>query len=115
VVIQGTNHGATTDVDGRFTVRRAPAGDHILEIRYLGYVTQEVPISVSADERTEQNIELAGDVIVGDEGFVVGYQRGQARALTRQRESPNIRSVISSEQMDRFADVTVEGALAGLA
>lgn len=111
VLIQGTSIGVATDVDGRYVLRQVPAGDQIMEIRFIGFETQQIPIRISADETIEQTIMLTPDLIEGDEIFVVAYQRGQARALTRQRESVNIRNVMSSEQMDRFSDVSVAGAL----
>lgn len=115
ITVQGTTIGTSTDVDGRYTLRRVPSGDQTVIYRYMGYVTQEITLVIEANERTEQNVELVGDMIEGDEIFVTARQRGQSRALTRQRESVNIRSVISSAQMDRFADQTVTGALQRIA
>lgn len=115
VLIRGTSLGSATDVDGRFVLRRIPEGDHILVVRFMGYLTQELPITVVDNERVEVNVEMVGDFIEGDEVYVVARQRGQARSLTLQRQSVNIRSVVSSEQMDRFADVSVEGSLQRIA
>ncbi len=111
VAVQGTHIGVSTDVDGRYTLRRVPAGSQTLEIRYMGYEIQEITVTVISGERIVQNIELQPDLIEGDEVIVQARQRGQSRALTRQRESVNIRSVVSSEQIDRFGDETVTGAL----
>ncbi len=111
IVIEGTTIGVATDVDGRFILRRVPAGDHIVKISYLGFETQTFEVSVQEEDRTELNIELQDLAIMGDDILVVARQRGQARALTRQRESVNIRNIISSEQIDAFADETVDGAL----
>lgn len=115
IFVQNTNIGVATDIDGRYTLRRVPVGNQVLEIRYLGFQTQEIPVTVTRDERLNQNITLQSDLIEGDEILVLARQRGQARALTRQRESVNIRAVVSSEQIDRFADQTVDGALQRIA
>lgn len=115
VVVKGTTIGNATDIDGRFVLRRVPAGEQVLVVRFLGFVTKEIPIMVASDERVEVQIALVDDFIEGDEIYVTARQRGQARALTMQRESVNIRSVVSSEQMDRFADVSVEGSLQRIA
>ena len=115
VSIQGTTIGVATDADGRFTLRRVPAGEHQVVYGFLGYATKQVPVTLEADQRLEQRIFLEPDMIEGDEIFVVARQRGQARALTRQRQSVNIRTVVSSEQIDRFTDVTVSGALQRIA
>ena len=111
VIIQDSRIGVATDVHGRYTLRQVPAGDQIMEIRYMGFVTQQISIHLSEGEALEQTVMLVPDLIEGDEIFVTAFQRGQARALTRQRESVNIRSVVSAEQIDRFADQTIEGAL----
>jgi len=111
VVIQGTNIGVSTDVDGRYTLRRVPVGEHVLSISYMGYQEQVIDITVEDGERLELNFALQVAYIEGTEVMVVGIQRGQSRALTRQRQSINIREVVSSDQIDRFSDQTVEGAL----
>ena len=111
VVIDGTTIGVATDVDGRYTLRNVPAGSQTVVVRYLGYRFTEEQVELDEEERLVLNIDLVSDMIEGDEIFVVARQRGQARSLTRQRQSVNIRSVISSEQMDRFADQTIDGAL----
>ncbi len=45
VVIEGTTIGVTTNLDGSFTLI-APAGDHTLDITYVGYEPQKVDITV---------------------------------------------------------------------
>ena len=115
IIIKGTSIGVATDSDGRYIMRRVPAGEVILEIRYLGYITKEIPVYLSDGENLVLNVELEGDFIMGDVVFVTATQRGQSRALTVQREALNIRAVVSSEQIERFADVTVESALQRIA
>jgi TonB-dependent receptor len=111
VVIDGTRIGVSTDIDGRFVLRRVPAGEHIVMISYMGYETKRIPVAVTEDGRTELNVKLQDIPLRGEDIIIVATQRGQARALTRQRQSINIRNIISSEQIDNFADENVEGAL----
>ncbi len=111
LMLEGTSIGAAADVDGRFTLRNVPAGDHVLIVRFIGYRSTEVPITVEAGERTTQNVRLEGEFIEGDELLIEAHQRGQSRALTRQRQSINIRSIMSSEQIERMTTTTVDGAL----
>jgi TonB-dependent receptor len=115
VLIKGTSIGVATDVDGRYILRRVPAGELVLEVRYIGYISQEITVTVNDGDRLELNVALEGDFIMGDAIFVTALQRGQSRALTMQREALNIRAVVSSEQIERFADVTVESALQRIA
>lgn len=47
VTIQGTTVGTITEVDGTFELKTTEAFPLILEISYLGYETQEVPVSAA--------------------------------------------------------------------
>lgn len=111
LVIKGTTQGTTTDFDGRFLLRRVPVGEQVLVIRYLGYETREVPVTIVADVRALLDVKLEEVLLRGEDIIVTAHQRGQARSLTRQRESVNIRNVIASEQIDAFAVEDVSSAL----
>lgn len=115
VIIQGTEKGTSTDIDGRYIIRNAPVGDLTLLFRYIGYESQEVGITVTEGETVTQDMELTTTTLEGEEIQVTGRQRGQSRALSEQRESVNIKAVISAEQIEGFADNTVTGALSRIA
>ena len=115
VLIKGTTQGASADIDGRYTLRRVAVGEQVIVFSYMGYATQEIEVTLEADERLELNVQLVDDMIMGEDVIITARQRGQSRSLTRQRQSVNIRSVISAEQIDGFADNTVSGALSRVA
>lgn len=68
VVVKGTTTGTVTDVDGKFTLANVPA-DAVLQISYIGYVTQEVGVG----GQTVFHITLKEDSQSLDEVVVVGY------------------------------------------
>lgn len=111
VVVEGTTIGAAADIDGRYIIRNAPAGDVTLLFRYIGYNQVTVEATVVAGQRVEVNVEMGVETMVGEEIVVTAIQRGQSRALTRQRNSENIRTIISEEQIEAFGDNTISGAL----
>lgn len=115
VIVQGTDKGASTDVDGRYVIRNVPVGDHTILFRYLGFESKEVDITMEEGKTIELNMELASTTIEGAEVVITGRQRGQSRALSEQRKSVNIKNVISAEQIETFADNTVTGALSRIA
>ncbi|WP_350202981.1 TonB-dependent receptor [Gracilimonas sp.] len=115
VIVQGTDKGASTDIDGRYVVRNVPVGNYTLIFRYLGFGTKELEITVEEGETLELNMELSSTTIEGEEIQVTARQRGQSRALSEQRKSVNIKNVISAEQIETFADNTVSGALSRIA
>lgn len=67
VLVKGTTNGTITDIDGNFTLE-VSASD-VLEISYIGYVTQELPVG----NKSQFNITLAEDTQALDEVVVVGY------------------------------------------
>ncbi|TNE52289.1 MAG: TonB-dependent receptor [Bacteroidetes bacterium] len=67
VQAKGTAIGITTDVNGRFALR-VPDGTEALVVSYVGYKTQEVPLSGASN----LNIELEEDREMLNEVVVVG-------------------------------------------
>jgi len=53
IKLKGTTIGATTDIDGRFTIN-VPDNNSVLVFTYIGYVTQEQTVG----ERTTLNVKL---------------------------------------------------------
>lgn len=73
---KGTDNGTITDLDGKFTLSVAP--DAVLQITYIGYVTQEVKALVG---QTLQ-VTLKEDAKALDEVVVVGYGTMKKSDLT---------------------------------
>ena len=72
VVIQGTNTGTITDMDGNF-VLSVPRGS-VLEFSCVGYKTQALP----AAQRMTVNMETDADAL--DESVVIAYGQQIGRA-----------------------------------
>ncbi|HAT64231.1 MAG TPA: SusC/RagA family TonB-linked outer membrane protein, partial [Flavobacteriaceae bacterium] len=76
VVVQGTTNGTATDFDGNFQIE-VKSGD-VLEVTYLGYVTQTVAIT---NQRT-LSIALVEDANTLNEVVVVGYGTRKKTQIT---------------------------------
>ena len=74
VVEKGTTNGIITDMDGAFSLTVAP--DAVLEISYIGYVTQ----SVSVKGKSTLNITLREDSQALEEVVVTGFGLSQKKA-----------------------------------
>lgn len=76
VIEKGTTNGTITDIDGNFSLT-LPAGG-VLQISYVGYLTQEVP--VTKNERLaillKEDVQALGDVVV------TGYSSQKKADLT---------------------------------
>lgn len=58
VFLKGTTMGASTDVNGFFSITRVPAGNYTLMSTYLGYDTASVQLSVKAGAIVNQKLFL---------------------------------------------------------
>jgi TonB-linked SusC/RagA family outer membrane protein len=77
VLIKGTSQGAVTDVNGDFNLQTVSA-DAILQISFIGYVTQEVAVA----NQTNFKVKLLPDVKALDEVVVIGYGTSTVKELT---------------------------------
>lgn len=68
VLVVGTMNGTVTDADGRFELS-IEKNDAVLEIRYIGYITERIPVK----GKTSINILLKEDFQQLDDVVVVGY------------------------------------------
>lgn len=68
VVEKGTTNGTTADFDGNFSIEVSDSST-ILEVSYLGYSTQELPLS----GQSNVNVQLAEDATQLEDVVVVGY------------------------------------------
>lgn len=74
IIINGTNIGVTSDLDGNFTLD-APYSEATLMVSYLGYAPQEIPIS----NRTHIDVVLIEDAKALENVVVVGYTTQKKR------------------------------------
>src|SRR5690606_17488773 len=68
ILVQGTNIGTTTDLDGQFILNDLDE-QAVLVISYIGYRSQEIPL----EGRTTLTIIMNEDIQTLDEVVVVGY------------------------------------------
>ena len=106
VSVKGTTTGTITGIDGDFSLEVPTSG--ILQISYIGYTTQEVPIG----SQTTFNITLDEDTQALEEVVVVGYGV--------QRKS-DVTGSVTSVSKDRLGKIpvtnvlqAVQGAAAGV-
>ena len=77
VIVVGTTNGATTDIDGNFSIQDVAEGAS-LKVTYIGYKEQIIPVAGKATF----NIALAEDRDELDEVVVIGYGTVKKRDLT---------------------------------
>jgi len=109
VTVPGTTHEAYTNSTGNYWLNNVPAGQTVVEAKFLGMDTQIATVTVTPGGTTQQDFDLVLTSAVG-EGRIVTLDAlsveaksmtGQAVALSEQRNAPNIKNVIS---LDEFVD-----------
>ena len=82
VVVLGTQLGASTDAEGRFTLGKLPAGTHTLQFRLVGYdLFTRTDVVISPGKSTNVHAELHAHAVVTEEMMVTGGYFGAADAV----------------------------------
>ncbi|HPJ51172.1 MAG TPA: TonB-dependent receptor [Proteiniphilum sp.] len=99
IQVKGTTQGTVTDIDGVFTLS-APSNSTLV-VSYVGYETQELPVSAN------MRVELVPDSELLDEVLVVAFGTAKKSAFTGSAK------VVDSEQLSKSQVTSVTNALAG--
>lgn len=106
ILLQGTDRGTTTNLDGTYTIMAPPDG--VLVFSFVGFVSREVNI----EDRTEIDVQLTERVAELDELIVTGYsvqRRGDITGSISTANVDNIASQTSSSALQRL-----DGAVSGV-
>lgn len=88
VLIQGTQLGAATSLDGHYVILNVPPGMHTLKFTMMGYAIQVIKdVRVVIDLTTTINAELKQEALIGEEVVVVA-------------ERPVVQKDVSNSQMN---------------
>ncbi|KAA6340687.1 TonB-dependent receptor SusC [termite gut metagenome] len=64
VQVKGTTIATTTDVDGKFTLSDIPGSAKVLQISFIGMITQELPISATIKAILKNETQVLEEVVV---------------------------------------------------
>ena len=103
VLIKGTNQGTVTDLDGNFSLSNVPSTAKMLQISFIGMLTQDVAI------KPNLKIVLKPDSKQLDEVVVVAYGTASKQSLTGAVAS------IDSKKLEMRPVTEVSGTLEGAA
>jgi TonB-linked SusC/RagA family outer membrane protein len=77
IIVKGTNRGTTTDANGHFALS-VPSGTVVLNVSYIGYITQTVTVT----NQTTLNIKMQNETKGLNEVVVIGYGAVKKKDLT---------------------------------
>ena len=102
VRVLGTNKSALTERGGFYRLQLG-SGHHTLVVSYTGLDTQNVDVTVEADRTTTRDFELTTEIYQLSTVVVASEREGDALALTRQRQAPNVKNVVSADSFGSLA------------
>ena len=79
ILLEGTDFGANTDLDGFYTINGIPAGTYTLTVSYIGYMPLSEEIEITEGNITTKNIDISASEGVKLETFQVDARREEAR------------------------------------
>ena len=100
--LKGTNVGTTTDKNGNYTLRGSFEGEPVLEISFIGFVSQEIAV----DGRQVINITLKQDLQDVSEVVVTGVFTRKANTYT---------GAVTSIKREELLKMSTQNVLSGLA
>ncbi|MCC7000527.1 MAG: carboxypeptidase regulatory-like domain-containing protein, partial [Gemmatimonadaceae bacterium] len=107
IQVVGTTLGTMSGVDGRFTLPAVPAGTVTLQVRRIGYAPKTVTgLFLDAGKTLVQDVALAqASVQLTAQVVTADAERGSVNAaLDQQKNSVNVVSSITSEQIAKSPD-----------
>lgn len=114
VFLEGTNYGAATDIEGKYSINNIPAGIFNLNISYLSYSkTQIKAVEIISGKTISVNAALVPEAISVDEIVITDKRDNsyESALLNQQKKSTSISDGISAEQIKRSTDATSSDAL----
>ena len=106
-----TGHVAAADREGGFRISGLAAGNYTLEVSYIGAEPQTVPVSLaSTDSTARPEISLGENVALLENILVIGQRGALYSAISQQRSSDKVITVLSSDAIGQLPDENVAEA-----
>ena len=100
VMVDGTNLGAATGEDGKFTIDYEPTGEYVLVASYIGYKKTSITTSAASDNV----ISLSSDVFSSQEVVVTGM--ASERSLGNTEVSVSRLNASDLTDVNNFSDMS---------
>lgn len=101
VLVEGTNIGAITDINGKFTLSNVPTSAKKLKVSFVGLVTQTLPI------QSDMTIMMESETQMMDEVIVVAYGTSKKSSFTGSA------SLIKADKLESKPVTAITNALVG--
>jgi TonB-dependent receptor len=107
VTIKGTTRGTSTNLSGIYELLNVKDGSYTLQVNYMGYKSAGAEVQVTAGRTTVKDFTLTYSNVTLKAVTVSAIAEGQQKALNQQRNSDNIKQVVSADLIGRYPDLNV--------
>jgi TonB-dependent receptor len=114
VMLVKTSLGASTDIEGRYSIRDVPVGSYTLRATYVGYRQKDVTIEVKEGQTVKQEITLTAVGVEGEEVVVTAQAAGQKEAINQQLSSLPIVNIVSRARIQELPDANAAESVSRL-
>ena len=115
IAISGSSLGASSDLNGEFTISNIPAGQHTVVFRYIGYKTiEKTGVQLIAGETLQLDMAMNAEAIMGEEVVITMQAKGQRAAINQQLASNSITNIVSSDKIRDVPDVNAAESIGRL-
>lgn len=103
VLIKGTTKGTTSDIDGLYSLENLDPGAYTLMFSFVGYETQEIPVTIVAGKVTEVNVPMGASAASLDEVVITTTTKRESETalLLEQKKSVAFKASIGAEELSR--------------
>ena len=114
VMLVKTSLGASTDINGKYTIRDIPPGSYTLRARYVGYKEKELAVQVQEGQAIKQEFKLTAIGVEGEEVVVTAQAAGQKEAINQQLSSMPIVNIVSRARIQELPDANAAESVSRL-
>lgn len=106
ILIQGTDLGTATDIDGSYLLQNISPGEYNLVFSYTSYKSQIIRVTVNKEEVSELSVKLEEESIVLDGVTVTASRKtdSEVSMINSIKMSNLVVSGVSSQQISRSQD-----------
>lgn len=102
VRVESTGTEALTERDGFYRLEMPP-GTQTLVVSYTGLDPERSTVNLTAGQTITRDFELTTEIYQLAKVVVASEREGDALALTRQRQAPNVKNVVSADSFGSLA------------
>ena len=96
IILMQTLMGASSDLEGNFSVNRIPIGNYQVKATMMGYKSKVIPVAINPGEKANIDFKLEETVIESPTLIVTASKKAQSY-----QDVPNSVSIISLKEIER--------------